>query len=652
MAKANTREGRAHLRGVENDERVEPWSPEPEAIATEVAAAVMAVGSLPEESPEAADPIEDAPDQTSATNPDVRYGVAASELAYADDAPWTQPVDRGGKFGRVGQAMVDRGLITTAQLDEALELQRTTGRRVGDSLVEIGAVSRFELTRVLADHLGVPFVDLRARPPDPMLASILPEDLARRYRALPITHWEDQVVVAMANPNDLFALDDLRMVIHLPIIAAMADEEDLAAAIERVYQGSTVEMTVDDAVDDYESLQDIGPVDAVTESDGPVIRLVNALMEQAVADHASDLHVEPNSKIVAIRFRIDGVLHDISEVPLAVLRPLVSRLKILGDLDIAQTRMAQDGRFSVKIQGRPVDVRVVTVPTAAGESVVLRLLDPVRDALDVSSLGLSPEEEARFIPAFHAPQGAVFITGPTGSGKTSTVYAVMSQINTRTKSIVSVEDPVEYRLDGVKQIQINPRAGVMFPNALRSILRADPDVVLIGEVRDAETARIAADASITGHLVLSTVHTNSAAATPMRLVDMGVEPYLVASALTMVAGQRLARRLCEKCAVLDEHPDYELLRRMGADDAMLENATIRVAVGCPACRASGYRGRVALLEIMPVTEGISRMIVERAASVDIERFAVEEGMLTLRAAALQRIARGMLSAEEMLRVIA
>lgn len=246
----------------------------------------------------------------------------------------------------------------------------------------------------------------------------------------------------------------------------------------------------------------------------------------------------------------------------------------------------------------------------------------------------------------------MFVTGPTGSGKTSTVYAVMSQINTRSKSIVSVEDPVEYRLDGVKQIQVNPRAGVTFPNALRSILRADPDVVFIGEVRDGETARIAADASITGHLVLSTVHTNSAAATPMRLVDMGIEPYLVASALPLVAGQRLARKLCVNCAEIEEHPDLDLLRRMGADDALLEGATIRHAVGCSRCRQSGYRGRVPLLEIKPVTEGISRMIVDRAASIDIEKFAVQEGVHTLRASALRRVATGLLSADEMLRVIA
>jgi type IV pilus assembly protein PilB len=570
----------------------------------------------------------------------------------SDDAPWTRKIARGSQFGRVGQTMIDRGLVTMDQLDAALALQRSTGQRVGDALVEIGALSRFDLTRVLADHLGVPFVDLQAKQPDPLLTSVLPEEVARRYSALPITRWNDQLVIAMANPNDLFALDDLHLVTRSPIIAAMADEEDLATAIDRAYQVSTLETTLDAASSDYET-PELSSISSIDDAEaGPVIALVNALLEQAIADGASDLHVEPNADNIAIRVRIDGVLHDMSEIPLGVLRPLVSRLKILGDLDIAQNRVAQDGRFSLKIHGRPIDVRVVSVPTAAGESVVLRLLDPVREALDVASLGLTPTEEARFLPAFRAPQGAVFITGPTGSGKTSTVYAVLSQINDRSKSIVTVEDPVEYRLHGTKQIQVNPRAGVDFPNALRSILRADPDIVLIGEVRDAETARIAADASITGHLVLSTLHTTRAAAAPMRLIDMGVEPYLVSSALTLVAAQRLARKLCENCAEPLEHPDFDLLRDLGADDSILEGATINRAVGCPHCRNTGYRGRIPLFEIMPVSEGISRLIVDRATSADIEMLATAEGMENMRVASLRRVARGILSIDEMIRVIA
>jgi type IV pilus assembly protein PilB len=657
VAKANARASRARTRTEKADAPQTGGSPSdgdtvlPDP-ATEETSAVLTAEASPETSESAVEPGADAVDEpTAEERPVDPRPVEESAFGPVDDAPWSRKIPRGGQFGRVGQAMVDRGLVTQDQLEEALALQRTTGRRVGDALVEIGALSRYDLTRVLADHLGVPFIDLQAKQPDPLLTSLLPEEVARRYRALAITRWNDQLVIAMANPNDLFALDDLHLVTRSPIIAAMADEEHLAAAIDRIYKVSTLETTLDAASSDYETPQDTS-IANIVDDEGPVIGLVNALLEQAITDGASDLHVEPNDENIAVRVRIDGVLHDMSEIPLGVLRPLVSRVKILGDLDIAQNRIAQDGRFSLKIHGRPIDVRVVTVPTAAGEAVVLRLLDPVREALDVASLGLDPAEEARFLPAFRSPQGAVFITGPTGSGKTSTVYAVLSQINSRDKSIVSVEDPVEYRLRGTKQIQVNPRAGVDFPNALRSILRADPDIVLIGEVRDAETARIAADASITGHLVLSTLHTTRAAAAPMRLIDMGVEPYLVASALTLVAAQRLARKLCKACADPIDAPDVALLRRLGATDEILDGATMFRAVGCPKCRNTGYRGRLPLFEIMPVSEGISRLVVNRAPSADIEQLAIEEGMETMRIAALRRVARGILSLDEMVRVIA
>ncbi len=552
---------------------------------------------------------------------------------------------------RLGQAMVDRGLITQDDLDRALEHQRQTRKRLGESLIEIGAVTSFQLSQALADHLGVPFVDLETHPPDVLLAGMIPEEVARRYCALPVERWSGQVVVAMANPNDVFALDDIRVLTGQSILAALADTGHLLAAIEHAYSRSDlIESSLDDAADDYDVEAEIGMGALI--DDAPVVKLVNALLEKAVADRASDLHIEPASRSVSIRMRIDGILHDTSEAPLNVLRPMVSRLKVMGSLDISQNRLPQDGRFSLTVQGRPIDVRIATVPTAAGESVVLRLLDPVRGALDLSSLGLSEYESARFVTAFHAPQGAIFVTGPTGSGKSSTLYALLSSVNTRDKSIVSVEDPVEYRLDGVKQIQINTRAGMTFPSALRSTLRADPDVILVGEVRDAETARIAADASITGHLVLSTLHATRSAAAPIRLIDMGVEPYLVASAVSCIAAQRLARKLCDTCATPIENPDVAQLRRIGATDEILADGIhLRAAVGCANCRKTGYRGRSPIFEIMPVTEDITRLIVERAPSGDIERIAVEQGMDTLRTAALRRVLRGELSIEEMARVV-
>ena len=423
------------------------------------------------------------------------------------------------------------------------------------------------------------------------------------------------------------------------------------AAIERAYSGSDlIESSLDDAADDADLQTEISQGALV--DDGPVVKLVNALLEKAVGDRASDLHIEPATKSVTIRMRIDGILHDTSDAPLNILRPMVSRLKVMGNLDISQNRIPQDGRFSLNLRGRPIDVRIATVPTAAGEAVVLRLLDPVRGAMDIDSLGLSAQARERLVGAFDAPQGAIFVTGPTGSGKSSTLYALISSVNTRDKSIVSVEDPVEYRLDGVKQIQINTRAGMTFPSALRSTLRADPDVIRVGEVRDSETARIAADASITGHLVLSTLHATRSAAAPIRLIDMGVEPYLVASATSCVAAQRLARKLCDNCAKPIESPDLALLRRLGATDEILEEGIhVRAAVGCSTCRQTGYLGRAALFEVMPVTEDISRLIVERAPSADIERTAIEHGMDTLRVAALRRVLHGDLSIDEMVRVI-
>jgi type IV pilus assembly protein PilB len=597
-----------------------------------------------------------APDRDLADDERVTNGVHRSVDVPLDEAPagfppFVQVPPTTQSVTRLGQAMVERGLISHDDLDRALDHQRATRKRLGESLIEIGAVTSLQLSQALAEHLGVPFVDLETHPPDVMLAGMIPEEVARRYCALPVERWSGQVVVAMANPNDVFALDDLRVLTGQTILAALADTGHLLAAIERTYSRSDlIESTLDDAADDYDVEADDQAGTLV--DDAPVVKLVNALLEKAVADRASDLHIEPASRNVSIRMRIDGILHDTSEAPLNVLRPMVSRLKVMGNLDIAQTRLPQDGRFSLSIQGRAVDVRIASVPTAAGEAVVLRLLDPMRGAMDISSLGLSEFESERFVSAFHAPQGAIFVTGPTGSGKSSTLYALLASVNTRDKSIVSVEDPVEYRLDGVKQIQINSRAGMTFPSALRSTLRADPDVILVGEVRDAETARIAADASITGHLVLSTLHATSSASSPIRLIDMGVEPYLVASAVSCIAAQRLGRQLCEQCAESVEEPDLALLRRLGATDEMLAGGvTLRRPVGCPNCLHTGYRGRAPIFEIMPVTEDITRLIVERAASAEIERVAVEQGMDTLRVAALRKVLRGDLSIEEMARVV-
>ena len=574
----------------------------------------------------------------------------APAVGRTREPDWQPRAVQGGAMPRLGEMMIARGLLTNDELEAGLQRQRVTGRRLGETLVETGVITSIDLARVLADHLNVPFVDLDERQPDVMVREVLNGDAVRRYRALPVERWSDQLVVALVDPLDVFVLDDLRVLTGERILPALADPAQIDAAIERLYHESGIESSLDD-VSEVEDNNEI-PDEIVDVEGGPIVRLANALLDQAVVDRASDLHIEPIEGAVRMRLRVDGLLHIASEAPIGVLRPLVSRLKVMGGLDIAQTRVPQDGRFSLTAQGRSVDVRIATMPTAYGEAVVLRMLDSARGVTDVANLGLSEEERRRFLPAFHTSQGAVFITGPTGSGKSSTLYAILSSINTPDTSIASVEDPVEYRLSGIKQIQINTRAGMTFPTALRSILRADPDVILIGEVRDGETARIAADASITGHLVLSTLHATRAAAAPLRLIDMGVEPYLISSALTCVAAQRLHRRLCDACVRDVTDPDIQILRAFGATDAMLDGGVhVREAAGCPLCLNTGYRGRSALLEILPVTESIARLIVERANSAEVERVAVEEGMDTLRVAAVKRVLRGELSIEEMIRVV-
>jgi len=586
-----------------------------------------------------------------AENTGVDVDTVPLERRVAGSPAPVTPSLRGSRRSRLGQLMVERGMVTEEQLDTALEEQQSTGNRLGETLVEQGVLSSVDLAAVLADHLGVPFVDLRAGSPDLVLAALIPENVARRYNALPVARWGEQLVIAMANPSDVFAVDDLRVLTGSPVIAALAEPQHLLETLDRAYQHSRVESSLGDvATDTAPAIETNVAVDPVM--DGPMVRLVDALLEQAAKDKASDLHIEPTNEKVVIRLRIDGVLHDTSEAPLSVLRPMISRLKVLSGLDIAQSRLPQDGRFSTTLQGRQVDVRVATIPTVTGEGMVLRMLDASRGVVDLPSLGLTAKELARLDPAFRAAQGGVFVTGPTGSGKTSTLYAALLAISTRDKSIVSVEDPVEYRLDGVRQIQAHPKAGLTFPVALRSILRADPDVIFVGEVRDGETARMAAEAAITGHLVLSSLHTTRAAAAPIRLVDMGIESYLVASSLTCVAAQRLVRELCDECAVPVGRDDAtRLLNDLDADDVLIETATVRAPVGCPSCRETGYSGRTAIFEIMPVSEHIARLIVERAATADIEMVAVAEGMDTLRTSALKRVAAGDVGVDEMLRVV-
>jgi type IV pilus assembly protein PilB len=556
----------------------------------------------------------------------------------------------GEGVARIGEMLLEQGLVTEDGLAAALGLQRQTGRRLGEALVSMGLVSSYDLARVLAVRLGLEFVDLAEVPVDALVAQRIPEGVARRYGAVPISEHDGVIRVAFADPSDVFAIDDIRAFTKAPIAPMIADPQQLASTIDRIWASSDIASSLGDAATD-----DADPTDELSSAvhgadEAPIVRLVNAIIAQAVDERASDVHFEPAAHKVRIRFRVDGVLHDASEAPVSVLRQMISRLKILAGIDIARTRVPQDGRFTVTVKDAQVDVRMATLPTAYGEAAILRLLNTTGSIIEWSALGLDPEDAERYESAFRSPQGTIITSGPTGSGKTSTLYATLREISTPAVSIIAVEDPIEYRMEGIKQLQVAPKAGLTFPMALRSMLRSDPDVILVGEIRDLETARIAAEAAMTGHLVLSTIHTTRAAAVPLRLIDMGVEPFLVTSALTCIVGQRLVRRLCPRCSEPHE-PDEVLSKSLALPDELLESGVIRRAVGCGHCGGTGYRGRTALYEVMLMSEDVGRLVIARAASRDIERWAVAEGMNTLRTAALRRVRDGVLSLEEMLRVV-
>ncbi|MGZ4691218.1 MAG: GspE/PulE family protein [Acidimicrobiia bacterium] len=559
-----------------------------------------------------------------------------------DPKPTGAPVRR-----RIGDLFVEHEMISEQQLAEALDVQRRTGGRLGEILIELGFITSTDASRILAERLGMPFIDLDASPVDEIVAQRIPEEIARRYRAIPIEESDGILRVAVADPTDVFALDDLQVITRCQIMPIVADPAQLLDVANRIWTRPSMESRIDDAVD----LEDEEPghlLVAETE-DAPIIRLVDAMISQATDERASDIHIEPSGDRVRIRFRVDGVLHDASSTPRNVLRPVVSRLKVMGGCDISNSRTPQDGRFSVRGGHREVDVRMTTLPTASGEAVVLRLLDKTHGVFELNSLGFEPEELARYQQSYRVSQGAIITAGPTGSGKTSTLYATLRELNDPGRSIVSVEDPVEYNMEGIKQIQVGRRGTVGFAGALRAILRADPDVILIGEVRDAETALIAAEAALTGHLVLTTIHTLSAATVPVRLVEMGIEPYLVTSSLRCVVAQRLARILCEHCAQTSEPTEDEAqVLTIAGQDPITE---VRRPVGCPACGNTGYRGRQAIYEIMLLDDQIRSLIARRAPGPEIERAAIEGGMRTLREAGARRVRAGLFGPDELIRVL-
>ncbi|MEX0825177.1 MAG: ATPase, T2SS/T4P/T4SS family [Acidimicrobiia bacterium] len=548
----------------------------------------------------------------------------------------------------IGSVLVDTGLVTDADMARARSLQAETGDSLTRVLVSEGIVGEVDLAKMIASHMGVEFVSLSDVAIDPAAAALIPESLARRYAAIPIKFEDDALVVAMADPGNVLVVDDIRAITALRIIPKIATRSEIDDAIRRAGRFDDSVADLADLAGEEVAEDDLSKIEAAVD-EAPIVKLVNTLISRAVNERASDLHIEPGEKDLRVRFRIDGVLHEVMSTPRSVSGAVVSRLKIMADLDIAERRVPQDGRVSIRVSGRPIDLRVATLPTIYGEKVVMRILDKEDAVLDLKALGFLPHSMTRFETSYTKPYGAILVTGPTGSGKTTTLYSALNILNVPSRHIITVEDPVEYRLAGVVQVQVNRKAGLQFSTVLKSILRSDPDVVLVGEVRDAETAKIAVEAALTGHLVLTTLHTNDSASSVNRLVDMGVEPYLVASAIDSILAQRLARRLCDRCKVT-KPAGPELIKQMGLDTEA-GPVTIYEAVGCKACSDTGYRGRVAIVEVLLMSEELQRMAVERRPSDEIKSVAVEQGMLTLRQDGMEKVKLGMTTLEEVLRVV-
>jgi type IV pilus assembly protein PilB len=456
----------------------------------------------------------------------------------------------------------------------------------------------------------------------------------------------------MADPGNVLAVDDIRAVSGRAVSIVAATKVDIADAARRAarFDDSVSDLADLALADEGAELEDVGTLEEAAE-DAPVVKLMNTIIARAVNERASDIHVEPGERDLRIRFRIDGVLHEVMTTSRSISNAVVSRIKIMADLDIAERRVPQDGRVSMRVGVRPIDLRVATLPSMYGEKVVMRILDKSAGVVSLDDLGFLPYNLERYREAYSKPYGAILVTGPTGSGKTTTLYSTLDILNEPEVNIITVEDPVEYRLDGVTQIQVNRKAGLLFATALKSILRADPDIVLIGEVRDGETAAIAVEAALTGHLVLSTLHTNDAPSSINRLIDMGVEPFLVSSAIDAVLAQRLARVLCEKCKEAYT-PEVVALERIGWEDGLEDGAPVLYRpVGCRTCSNTGYRGRIALNEVMPISEELQRLTVKRRSSEDMRNTAIEQGMRTLRQDGLAKVALGVTSIEEVLRVV-
>jgi type IV pilus assembly protein PilB len=563
---------------------------------------------------------------------------------------------------RLGEVLVAGDVLTPAQLEEALRVQREDKgrrRRLGEVITELGLADEVQIARALSDHLGLPFVDLGNMTISEETLAVLPRNVAQRHRAVPVTLAHDVLTVALADPTNVLALDDIRLATKLAQVrTAVATASDVQEAVNRYY-GSTA--SAGGVAESFGSLADVEGLEAVEDSDeeleqvgdvddAPVVRLVNAIMGEALQSRASDIHIEPQERHVGVRFRIDGLLREVTVVPKPIQGPLISRVKILSGMDISERRKPQDGRGRIRLNRMEADTRVSSMPTMHGETVVIRLLrKEAEKAKSLAEVGLDQRDRVVFEEALAEPQGLILITGPTGSGKTSSLYAGLAAVIRPDINVVTLEDPVEYQMAGVNQVQINEKVGLTFAGGLRTILRQDPDIVMVGEIRDPETAAIAMQASMTGHLVLSTLHTNDAPSAVSRLIDMGIEPFLITSSLTLVVGQRLARVPCPRCSKPVE-ADPRTLELLGVDPEEVAGAELRSGTGCGSCAQTGYQGRIGLFEVVRVTKAMRQLIVARATEAAVREEAVAGGMRGMRADGLAKALAGRTTLEEVLRV--
>jgi type IV pilus assembly protein PilB len=557
---------------------------------------------------------------------------------------------KGRRVKQLGDILLEGGLVSPTQLEAAYEEQQRVGRALGRVLIEQGVLTESQLVAALATQIGLRFVDLSDFAVDGSAVGRVPGTVCRRHSAMPIGFEDSKLLVAMADPANVFAIDDIRSLTGMDVKPVVATRADIAAAIDRYYRADSDLDDISAVLDAQEEEDELSKVKEIVE-DAPIVKYVNLLITQAIQDRASDIHLEPTEHDLRVRFRIDGVLHEVMRSPKAIQSGVISRLKIMADINIAERRIPQDGRLSVNANGRKIDLRVATLPTVWGEKVVMRILDNSTARLDLTDLGFSENNYERYSRSFTKPYGMILVTGPTGSGKSTTLYATLNIVSRPEVNVITVEDPVEYRLPGINQVQTNNKAGLTFASALRSILRSDPDIVLIGEIRDHETGQIAVEAALTGHLVLSTLHTNDAPSAVSRLTEMGIEPFLVGSALDAVLAQRLARRLCSKCKE-PYTPTAESLvaSRFPWEDGKPLPELFR-PVGCTNCSKTGYKGRLALHEVMLISEEIERLAVEKASATTIEHVAREQGMKTLREDGLSKVLAGVTSLDEILRVV-